>query len=144
MAAAVPFALRMYRHTRRDLEDQSTFGLGKARKDVKGAAVEDEAPRISRRPPARGGKKELPEAESSGGGAGGETRMIEVAEEKTSRDAVWDAISGANGSWVTAEWVASNSGLSAAAATDEIGALVSEGYLQEARDRAGKPVYRAA
>ena len=132
----------LYRSTRKDLEDQSTFGVGKGRKDVAGAAAGEEAPRIGRRPPARG-KKDQPEPDQK---VGGETRMIEMAEEPTAtpRDAVWDAINAANGSWVTADWVASNAGLPVGQAGEEIGALVSEGYLQEARDRNGKPVFRAA
>jgi hypothetical protein len=138
MGAISPFALKMYKGTRKDLEDQSTFGMGKgARRGVE-AGEAAEAPSLGRRPPARA-LKAAKEKE-----AASETRMLSGDDVPggAPRDLVWDAISGANGSWVTADWVATTAGLGAAESSDELAALVSEGYLEEARDRAGKPVFR--
>lgn len=134
-----PVGFKMYKSTRKDLEDQSTFGMTKARqemKDAQGAAPAG----LSRRPPARALKDKNKQE------AGGETRMLSTEDVpgNTPRDVVWDTVSGANGNWVTADWVATNAGLPASEASDELAALVQEGYLQEARDRAGKPVFRAA
>jgi len=142
MLALSPLGWKMYKSTRKDLEDQSTFG-GKGKKDL-AAAEAGEAPRISKRPPARALKA------SNSGGKGNETRVLTTAEAgldepeegASSRDAVWDAISSSNGSWVTAEWVATTSGIAASETSEEIAALVQEGYLQEARDNKGKPVFR--
>jgi hypothetical protein len=39
--------------------------------------------------------------------------------------------------------VATKAGIGGSSATEEIGALVEDGYLQEARDSRGKPVFRA-
>lgn len=136
MVALAPVGFKMYKSTHKDLDDLSTFGRGKGGKAV--AAGEGEAaPAFGRRPPARAlkaakekAKEEVVEAEAPEGG--------------TPRDLVWDAVSGSNGSWVTADWVATTAGIDADVATDEIAALVAEGYLEEARDRAGKPVYRTA
>ncbi|HEY3445633.1 MAG TPA: hypothetical protein VGK67_04670 [Myxococcales bacterium] len=138
MGALTPVALKMYKSTHRELEDLSTFGRGKDAKKGVAAGEGDPAPAFGRRPPARALKaanekkkeKEEAPAEAAEGEPG------------TPRDLVWDAVSGSNGSWVTADWVATTAGLDAGAANDEIAALVSEGYLEEARDRAGKPVYR--
>jgi hypothetical protein len=133
---ASPFAYRMYQATRADLKDLGAFG--RAGRATEGAPPSTEepsglAPRISRRSPPR---------------LEGDTRIVssagaaEAAPPAASvRDAVWDAISGAR-SWVTVEWVASEAGLSIAAAEDEMGALADEGYLKQARDSAGRPVFR--
>jgi hypothetical protein len=134
---ASPFAYRMYKATRADLKDQRTFGrAGRAADGAPAASEEPEgpAPRISRRPPSR---------------EEGDTRIVSSAAgakaappAASARDAVWEAISGAR-SWVTVEWVASEVGLSTAAVADEVGALATEGYLRQARDSAGRPVFRA-
>ncbi len=135
MLACAPLGWKLYKSTRRDLEDSATFGTGKARKEVGGSA-EGEAPRLSKRPPSRALKaaesEREPEPEAEGEG------------EATARDAVWDAVSSSGDNWVTADWVATKAGLSAKEAAEEIGALVDEGYLQEARDNKGKPVFKAS
>lgn len=134
---ASPFAYRMYEATRADLRDQTTFGRAGRAADGAPASPDEPAglaPRISRQPPSR---------------QEGDTRIVgsaaaaEAAPPAASaRDAVWDAVSGAR-SWVSVEWVASEVGLSVAAVEDELGALATEGYLKQARDSAGRPVFRA-
>lgn len=130
LMVSAPFGWKMYRSTRRDLEDQATFGMSKGRREGKEPATDERG--LSRRPPRRGLKAEAKPEEPA------------AEEARSGRDAVWDALGSASGSWVTADWVATNAGLSPAEAQEEIGALVEEGYLQEARDRNGKPVFRAA
>jgi hypothetical protein len=131
--ALVPVGMKMYKSTHKELEDLSTFGMSKGARLKE--TESEQAPSLSRRPPSRalGAKKENVS----------ETRVLEAEEAGTSRDLVWDAVSQA-GQWVTTDWVASKAGLSSNEAADEIGALVEEGYLQEARDSKGKPVFRAA
>jgi hypothetical protein len=140
LLVASPFAYRMFKSTRSDLQDQATFGLSGARRGADEAPEEGAAApaRIARRPPAR---------------AAGETRIVKTpvapgAEAKPppsaparARDRIWDAVTAAN-SWVSVEWVSTQSGLSSEVVADEIGALAQEGYLQQTRDRAGKPVFR--
>ncbi len=139
MGAMTPFALKMYKSTHRELEDMSTFGRGKGgARGVEGGEGAD-APALGRRPPARALKAKQQAAKEKE-----REQAAAEAGESTPRDLVWDAISSSNGSWVTGDWVATTAGLDAASANDEIAALVSEGYLEEARDRAGKPVYRTA
>jgi hypothetical protein len=124
----VPFALKMVRSTRKDLEDQATFGV-RANREASSASGSSR----SRRPPSRGA-----------GRAAREARAAEVAEPaRSARDAIWDVLAGGGG-WMRADEVARGSGLSLAEAADEIGALVEEGYLQEARDRAGQPIFKVA
>ncbi len=134
---AAPFAYRMYKSTRTDLEDQRTFGRksGGGKEGSPAPPVEPAAPaRLSRRPPTR---------------QAGETRIVSdassaakaLAPAASPRDAIWDAVTGAR-TWVTVEWVASEVGLSTDVVKDEIGALASEGYLKQARDSAGTPVFR--
>jgi hypothetical protein len=136
MAAAAPFGWKMYKSTRGDLEDLSTFGMGKGRRAVKEAAESAGALPISRRPPARAAKKEA--AVST------DTRIVETGEgQVTPRHAVGDAITNSGGNWVTADWVATKASLPGNSVSEEIAALVEDGYLQEARDSRGKPVFRA-
>ncbi|MGC4113884.1 MAG: hypothetical protein QM765_04355 [Myxococcales bacterium] len=142
MGALTPVALKMYKSTHKELEDLSTFGRGKGGAKGVEAGEGADAPSLGRRPPARAlkAKQQAKEKEEAAAAAAQEAG----GESSSPRDLVWDAISGSNGSWVTADWVATTAGLAAAQANDEIAALVSEGYLEEARDRAGKPVYRSA
>lgn len=134
---AMPFAYRMYKSTRAELDDQRTFGRNKGAAEEAPASPGEQAgvaPRISRRPASRDS---------------GETRISSASAaakalappEATPRDAVWDAVSGA-GRWVTVEWVASEVGLSKAVVADEMGALATEGYFKQARDSAGNLVFR--
>ncbi|MGI5865286.1 MAG: hypothetical protein ACOX6T_24975 [Myxococcales bacterium] len=123
VALTVPVALRMYRSTRKDLEDQATFGLKGSRE---GAADKPKKHMPSRRQSQPASAGALPEASAQDG-----------------RDAVWGALSSAN-DWVGADWIASSAGLTQSVASKELAALVEEGYVEEARDRAGKPVFRIA
>lgn len=126
--ATVPFARKMVKSTRRDLEDQATFGITKGREESSG---ESASPRTSRRPPAR-----------SAQAAANETRIVEVeAVQRSPRDAIWDVIA-TSGAWMHADEIAAGARLGDSEAADELAALVSEGYLQENRDRAGKPIFK--
>jgi len=124
--ALSPIAYRLFKSTRKDLEEHSTFGLKGSRRE---AREKEGPPSISRRPPARSGKP-----------AQGETRIV-ADMGRTPRDAVWDAMGSAK-SWVTAEWVASTASLGPSEAVDELAALAQEGFLQESQDRSGKQVFR--
>ena len=132
LGAAAPFGWKMYKSTRGDLEDGSTFGMGKGRREVAPGETAGALPNsggISRRPPSRQKKADGPQ---------------QPANSDAARDAVWDALSGAGSNWVTADWVANKSGVPASQASEEIGSLLSEGHVQEARDSRGKPVFRLA
>lgn len=123
VALTMPVAFRMYRSTRQDLEDQATFGMKGSR--------EDGADKPKKRSPSR--RKSGP----ASAGASVEAAPVD------GRDAVWGALSSST-DWVGADWIASTAGLAASVATNELAALVEEGYVEEARDRAGKPVFRIA
>jgi hypothetical protein len=137
---ATPFAYRMYQTTRSDLEDQSTFGMRAGRRSEHpsaDSAESREAPqRLSRRPASR----EAGETRIVGSSAAAQRQLATAA--PSARDAIWTAVSSANG-WVTVNWVATATGLSADEVTDEIRALAAEGHLKETRDRSGTPVYRS-
>jgi hypothetical protein len=138
-----PVGYKVAVSTKQDLEDQASFGLSKEGRSAakegaeKKPQVATDLASLSRRPASRragGGKNAAAAAEKS----------EEPAEDdgRTPRDRVWDAIT-TGGNWVTADWVASTAGLSAPETIDELGALVAEGYLQERKDSAGRPVFRA-
>jgi hypothetical protein len=148
LAGLAPFGWKAYVSTRQDLEDNATFGL---QAGTRRAPPEDSASAkqpvadlasLSKRPASRRpGTSAAPAPAEQGGG---ETRVLNLNEiEKSPRDKVWDAVSAAT-NWVSSDWVASSAGMTAAEVADEIGALVEEGYLQETKDRNGKPVFKAA
>jgi hypothetical protein len=132
LICAVPAGYQLYKSTRRDLEDQTTFG-------VKGKTHPAASHRSGKRPPAR--------AKAGASAGGGETRIVDVAEvaeasaNAGARDAIWDAISSAP-SWVNLDWVSEASNISVIETEDELSALVEEGYVEEKRDRTGKPIFR--
>lgn len=136
-----PFGYKMAQSTKEDLQAQATFGSqGGARSSSEVAAprkqeIATDLASLSRRPASR-------RAGANRAAAASKEESPAADDGRTPRDRVWDAIT-SGGNWVTAEWVASTAGMSGAEATDEIAALVAEGYLQERKDSAGRAVFRA-
>ncbi len=144
LLALSPLAYKTFLSTRKDLEDQATFGRkGTTPPDEKGASSEDKP-----RPAVRRAQQQAaaPNGEESPQQKANETRMIDASALNASanaRDLVWNALSQA-GQWVSAEWVAKQAKLPAGTTQGEIDTLVAEGYLEQTKDKSGRPVFRVA
>ena len=127
--AAAPFAYLQFKSTRTELEALKTFGRGASGEKIEESSAEEQASA-----PAGGGISRRPRSMGPPSGRPGGSQ---------SRDAIFNAVARSK-QWVTADWVARAAGVSATIVADTLGSLAEEGRLQEARDSAGNPVYRAS
>lgn len=136
VCALIPVGMKVVDSTRKDLEDQSTFGLQKGRSSEGSSSA-------SKRPAANDLASLSPRPASRRSAAKSKPAQPAATPDDglTPRDRVWDAVT-ASGSWISAEAVASSAGMTIEEADDELGALVDEGYLQTRRDSAGRQVFR--
>jgi hypothetical protein len=116
MVLMSPLGYLAYRSTNKDLKAMKT--VGRVTEGTKGEVKEPRTPR------AKGEKAEKP---NQGGGE--------------PRDRVWDAVHSVN-QWVPVDWVARTANLTEPETLDELKGLADEGYLEAAKDKSGKPIFR--
>jgi len=123
-----PLIVKVVRGARKDLEDQSTFGLQRNREEREKESGGE--PRPARRPMKKAEAKaaDAPAEDESAGSA---------------RDAVWGVLSSAAG-WLSADKISAQAKVPTSDAEAELATLVEEGYIQEAKERAGKSVFKVA
>jgi hypothetical protein len=113
LVIASPFAFLYYRGTSKDLKDMKT--VGRVTEGTKGAVREKGARPAKAEKPMEGGNEP--------------------------RDRVWETMQSVS-QWVPVDWVARSSGLSDDESAEELTALTSEGYLEQAKDKQGNPIFR--
>lgn len=113
MLIASPFAFIYYRGTSKDLKDMKT--VGRVTEGTKGSVREKGPKPAKAEKPVEGGSEP--------------------------RDRVWETMQSVS-QWVPVDWVARSSGLSDEESSEELSALTEEGYLEQAKDKQGNPIFR--
>jgi hypothetical protein len=108
-----PFAYLYVRNTQKDLKEMKT--VGRVTEGTKGAVKEKGAKPAKGEKPMEGGNEP--------------------------RDRVWETMQSVS-QWVPIDWVARASGLSDDVSAEELSGLTEEGYLEQAKDKQGNPIFR--
>jgi hypothetical protein len=108
-----PFAVVYVRNTQKNLKDMKT--VGRVTEGNKGSVKDKTAKAAKGEKPMEGGSEP--------------------------RDRVWETMQSVS-QWVPVDWVARTSGLSDDESADELSGLTSEGYLEQAKDKQGNPIFR--
>jgi hypothetical protein len=113
MVLASPFAFLYYRNTSKTLAEMKT--VGRVTEGAKGEVREKGAKPAKGEKPMEGGNEP--------------------------RDRVWETMQSVS-QWVPVDWVARSSGLSSEESQEELASLTEEGYLEQAKDKQGNPIFR--